>query len=120
MRFLADMGISPRTVDWLRERGHDAVHVLDERAGTTADTEIFAWAIEKRRILLTHDLDFSDLIAASQGELPTVILFRLRDMRPSSVNRVLELLLDSYADELTACAIFTLREGHVRWRPLPL
>lgn len=30
MKFLADMGISPRTVEWLRQQGYDAVHLLDE------------------------------------------------------------------------------------------
>jgi predicted nuclease of predicted toxin-antitoxin system len=29
MRFLADMGISLRTVSWLREQGHDVVHLRD-------------------------------------------------------------------------------------------
>jgi uncharacterized protein (DUF433 family) len=27
MRFLADAGISPRTVEFLRQHGHDAIHV---------------------------------------------------------------------------------------------
>jgi len=27
MRFLADAGISPKTVEFLRRSGHDAVHV---------------------------------------------------------------------------------------------
>ena len=30
MKFLADMGISPRVVSALRERGHEAVHMQDE------------------------------------------------------------------------------------------
>jgi predicted nuclease of predicted toxin-antitoxin system len=30
MRFLADMGISQRVVEWLRTKGHDAVHLRDE------------------------------------------------------------------------------------------
>ena len=28
MKFLADMGISPRTVNWLKNRGYDAVHLV--------------------------------------------------------------------------------------------
>jgi hypothetical protein len=32
MRFLADAGISPKTVDFLRQRGHDAVHALQRAA----------------------------------------------------------------------------------------
>ncbi len=30
MKFLADMGISPRVVEELRQQGYDAVHLLDE------------------------------------------------------------------------------------------
>jgi predicted nuclease of predicted toxin-antitoxin system len=30
MRFLADMGVSERVVEWLRTNGHDAVHLRDE------------------------------------------------------------------------------------------
>ncbi|MGA3124738.1 MAG: DUF5615 family PIN-like protein [Polyangiaceae bacterium] len=30
MRFLADMGVSPRVVHWLHEHGHDAVHLRDQ------------------------------------------------------------------------------------------
>jgi predicted nuclease of predicted toxin-antitoxin system len=30
MKFLADTGISPRTVNWLKAAGHDAVHLVDE------------------------------------------------------------------------------------------
>ena len=29
MRFLADAGISPKTVEYLRSRGHDAFHVRE-------------------------------------------------------------------------------------------
>ncbi len=32
MKFLADMGISPRTVAHLQRVGHDAVHLHDEDA----------------------------------------------------------------------------------------
>ena len=30
MKFLADVGISPRVVEELRQKGHDAAHLLDE------------------------------------------------------------------------------------------
>lgn len=29
MRFLADAGISPNTIDFLRRNGHDAVHICE-------------------------------------------------------------------------------------------
>ena len=30
MKFLADMGISPRTVNWLINQGYDAVHLIEQ------------------------------------------------------------------------------------------
>src|SRR5208337_3067643 len=30
MRFLGDMGVSRRVIEWLRAAGHDAVHLRDE------------------------------------------------------------------------------------------
>ncbi|MGH9891619.1 MAG: DUF5615 family PIN-like protein, partial [bacterium] len=30
MRFLADMGVDVRIVEWLRQEGHEATHLRDE------------------------------------------------------------------------------------------
>jgi predicted nuclease of predicted toxin-antitoxin system len=65
MRFLADMGISPRTVDFLRDAGHDAVHLVERGFHELGDPDILALVREEERILLVHDLDFSDLVAAA-------------------------------------------------------
>jgi Domain of unknown function (DUF5615) len=45
VRFLADMGLDVRVVDWLRDRGHDATHLRDEGPQRLPDAEIFANAI---------------------------------------------------------------------------
>lgn len=42
MRFLADMGVSLRTVEWLRESGHDAVHVREYGMHRASDATILA------------------------------------------------------------------------------
>ena len=41
------------------------------------DPEILRKARTEGRILLTHDLDFADLVAASGSALPSVVIFRL-------------------------------------------
>jgi len=81
MKFLADRGISPRVVTALRKQGHDAVHLQEQNLGRLLDGAILAKARAEGRILLTHDLDFGELLAASGGILPSVIIFRLKDMR---------------------------------------
>jgi predicted nuclease of predicted toxin-antitoxin system len=52
------MGISPRIVSALRERGHEAVHLQEQGLGKMPDGEILAKALSEGRVLLTHDLDF--------------------------------------------------------------
>jgi hypothetical protein len=54
MRFLADMGISPRVVEELRLKGHDATHLLDEGLYRMSDGEILEKARLEKYILLTH------------------------------------------------------------------
>ena len=39
MKFLADMGISPRVVEELREREHDAIHLVEEGLNRLPDGE---------------------------------------------------------------------------------
>lgn len=120
MRFLADMGISPGTVQYLRQMGHDASHLTEGRRQRLEDSDILVLASQESRILLTHDLGFGDLLAASGQNLPGVVIFRLKDMRPDNVNRHLELALAAHGEALTAGAILSVSERRIRRRMLPL
>ncbi len=120
MNFLADMGISPVTVAFLRELGHEAVHLHEEGLDRLKDPEILLKAREEGRILLTHDLDFSELVAASGARLPSVIVFRLRNMRPNNVNRYLQRIVELHVRALEKGAIVSVTEGRIRIRSLPL
>ena len=120
LKFLADMGISPRTVQELRDQGHDALHLHEEGLERLPDEEILEKARGEGRILLTHDLDFSQLLAQTSAEGPSVILFRLADMRPESVSHHLRLVLVQAEEELRQGAIVSVREGQIRVHPLPI
>ena len=70
MRFLADMGISPKTVEFLRAEGHEAIHLYEQGLHRLADPAILTKARQEQWVLLTHDLDFGELVAASGARLP--------------------------------------------------
>jgi predicted nuclease of predicted toxin-antitoxin system len=120
MRFLADMGISPRTVDYLREKGYEAMHLHELGQDRLPDGTILATALREKWIILTHDLDFSELLAASGAQLPSVITFRLRDMRPDRVNLHLDAILADHVHRLEQGAIISVTEQRIRVRPLPI
>lgn len=120
VKFLADMGISPKAVDFLQNLGHDAVHLHEQALDRLPDPAVMAKAQNEERILLTHDLDFGELVAASGTRLPSVIIFRLRNMHPERVNRYLQSLVAQHRSILEQGAIITVTEGQMRVRPLPL
>jgi len=120
MKFLADMGISPRVVAALRERGHAAVHLQEQGLGKASDGEILAKARTEGCVLLTHDLDFGELLAATHEGLPSVIIFRLKDMRAANVNDHLFSILEKQTAALEKGAVCSVTERKVRIRTLPI
>jgi len=120
MRFLANMGVSTRTVAWLRQEGHDAVHLHDEGLQRAADEDILAKARAEARIVLTMDLDFGYLLAISGEKLPSVVLFRLEDESSEVVNKRLGDTLAQCASDLEAGAIVSVSEMSIRVRRLPI
>ena len=120
MRFLADMGISPRTVDYLQDLGYDATHLHEEGLDRLSDSDVITKARRERRVLLTHDLDFGELIALSEARLPSIVTFRLRSMQPNNVNRHLRAIIEQHREALESGALVTVTEGHIRVRRLPI
>lgn len=120
MRLLIDMGIAPSAAVALRLLGHDAEHLEDRHESRLADREIVCAAREERRIIVTHDLDFTDLLALSGAPSPSVVTFRLRSMRPDRVLARLVAVLSAQHDDLEAGAIVSVSEAFTRVRRLPI
>lgn len=120
MKFIADMGISPEAVRFLTSLGHDAIHLHDQGLDREDDPDILEKAKREGRILLTHDLDFGDLVAASGAALPSVITFRLRNMKPANVNRYLKEIVIQHQQALDRGAFISVTEGKLRVRLLPM
>jgi predicted nuclease of predicted toxin-antitoxin system len=114
------MGISPEIGKYLTDLGNDAVHLSDMAMERASDFEILEKALSEHRIMLTHDLDFGRLLAFSGAKLPSVIIFRLKDMRPDSVNKVCDGVIRGFADELEKGAILSVDDKKIRCHPLPL
>ena len=120
MKFLADMAISQRTVTWLRDQGHEVVHLREQEMQRAPDDVILAKARDEERILLTLDLDFGYLMAVSGAVLPSVILFRLGNETAEVVMQRLEDVLACCAADLLSGALVTVGEDTIRVRQLPI
>jgi len=63
IRFLANMNISPKTVESLSKKGWDIIRVSNILPVNTSDQEILDLARQEGRVVVTQDLDFSALLA---------------------------------------------------------
>ena len=120
MKFLGDMGISPRTIELLRGQGHDAIHLIEENLERMTDPNILEKARQEERILLTVDLGFAQLLAISGDALPSVILFRLGNVSREVVNSRLLSVITDYATELKSGVIISVSDVAIRLRQLPI
>jgi predicted nuclease of predicted toxin-antitoxin system len=120
MRFLADMGISLRTVEWLREKGYNVVHLSEEGLQKLPDPEVLEKTRLENRILLTIDLDFTQLLAISRSLLPSVVLFRLGNENYNQINDCLDVLLEEYVDDLQSGVMISVSSKSFRVRKLPI
>ncbi len=120
MRFVIDMNLSPRLPGLLAESGDEAVHwatVGDPRA---EDHEILAWARRYEHVLLTHDLDFGAILAATQADSPSVLQVRTQDVSPEHIVPLLVSAIRQYDEHLERGALITCEEWRTRARILPI
>jgi predicted nuclease of predicted toxin-antitoxin system len=121
VRFVVDANLSPRVAGYLRDGGHDAVHVAEVDLLFAADPVIMAWAREHRRVIISNDSDFGTLLAQQEAGGPSFVLFRqLQDRKADGLAALLLANLDTVADDLAAGAVVTITPRHLRVRALPI
>ena len=120
MRFLANAGISPLTVQFLSELGHDAVHIRTLGLERASDSELVDRARQDSSVLITFDLDFGDILALGVLDKPSVIIFRLADQRAQSVNQRLATVVAAQRAQLESGALILVEDSRYRIRKLPI
>lgn len=120
MKFIADMGISLKTVKWLRNQGYDVVHLSEQGLQRLPDEDIFKKALEESRVILTMDLDFSQILATVKTSLPSVLIFRVSDERAENINKRLSELIEMCIAEIKEGAIISITDSKFRIRHLPI
>jgi predicted nuclease of predicted toxin-antitoxin system len=120
MKLIIDMNLSPRWVRVLLDAGIEAAHWSTLGAATAADFELMAFAKENDYVVLTHDLDFGAILAATHGEKPSVVQIRAENVTPEAIGATVIEALQQLADELDVGALVTIDPQHTRLRLLPL
>lgn len=120
MKLLVDMNLSPRWVEALSHAGIAAHHWSAVGVGNAPDAEIMAYARAHDYVVLTHDLDFGAILAATHGHKPSVVQIRSAELSPNIIGNQVVAALKQMADEIEAGALLTIEPGKTRLRVLPL
>lgn len=116
MRLLADENIERGMVKTLRSKGHD-IKAISEISPRASDEEVLAIARKERRLLLTRDKDFGDMVHRQFKLSSGVLLIRFSGLNLKSQERLLLAVLKQYGDKLNH-HFSTLSESGLRNRPM--
>src|SRR3990170_4790345 len=120
VRFLLNMNVPRELGSRLRGRGHEFRHAGDIGLSRAADSTILLRAKESGETLVTHDLDYGNLLAFSGDKSPSVIIFRLRNTHPDTLDRRVTRAWPEIEAALSGGAIVVLEDAAVRIRRLPV
>jgi predicted nuclease of predicted toxin-antitoxin system len=120
VKFLIDMNLSPLWVSFLAGHEIEAVHWSTIGEPEAADAEILDFAAVKGWTVLTHDLDFGVLLAASRTNTPSVVQVRCQDVLPSATGDIVLRAIRTAEGQLEAGALVTVDAFRHRIRLLPI
>lgn len=120
MKILLDMNLSPKWASMLHGSGFECIHWSSIGRQDAFDSEIMRWAKDNDHIVFTHDLDFGDILAATNAEGPSVIQLRAQNIDPSATGPLVVAALRQFRKQLESGALIVVDENKARARILPI
>jgi len=114
------MNLSLGLVEPLDAAGYEVQHWSQVGDHGAPDSKIMEWAAQNEAVVITHDLDFSAILASTKGRSPSVIQIRTQDTLGEGFIAVLIVALQHFSEMLESGAIVSIDENGQRARALPL
>jgi predicted nuclease of predicted toxin-antitoxin system len=120
MKLLIDMNLSPRWVATFTAASIQSVHWSAVGSLCATDAEIMTYAKAHDFVVITHDLDFGNILASTHAEKPSVVQIRAENITPEAIATPVIAALRQMAAELEDGALVTIDPLRTRLRMLPL
>jgi predicted nuclease of predicted toxin-antitoxin system len=120
MKILLDMNLSPLWVPVLTQAGFETVHWSAVGRQNAPDSELMLWAKQNGYVVFTHDLDFGDILAATNADAPSVIQVRTQNLHPEFLGASVVRILNQFREQLLSGALIVIDEQKTRARILPI
>lgn len=116
MRFIANENVEKRIVNALRKNNHDVVYCAELKSRMDDDI-ILQMANKEKRILITNDKDFGELIYIQRKIAYGVLLLCFQTENSLHKSKIINEVLEKYKDKIPHHFV-TISERKVRIRPL--
>ena len=120
LKFIVDMNISPLTVSRLKKKGWEILRISEIMDVRSSDIDILNYARDNKKVVITHDLDFSELLAVYGYESPSVINLRLGNASPDFVTQRIVDIVFQLEEELKKGIVVSVDDISARYRNLPI
>jgi predicted nuclease of predicted toxin-antitoxin system len=120
VKFLLNMNLSRQLGQLLETQGHVWRHVRDFGLGRAEDRQIVEAAKASHEVILTHDLDYGQLLAFSGDVRPSVVIFRCRNILPVALFELMRKNWDEWGPALEEGALIIVEDAAARIRRLPI
>ena len=107
MRFVLDESVDFPLADFLRQLGHDVTAVAHDYPHALQDREVLRIAFNERRVLITNDRDFGELVVRQRMAHAGMILLRLGAEDLATKQWWLRHVLEQHAQDLGGIVVVT-------------
>jgi len=114
LKLLVDVGVGKIVETLLRADGHDVLAIRDIDA-RLSDLEILKLAVKERRLILTMDKDFGELVHWSKEDHAGVLLLRLEEATGDEKVAVIRRVFQVYGQKVLG-NFSVFRQGRLRIR----
>ena len=120
MNILADVNVSAEVVVLPRAAGCEVQRVPAVMNARASDIEIIARARGEGSVVLSHDQDFTAILAVTGATMPSLVNLRVSYVDAERLARSIAAVLHATEDDLAAGAIVTIDDRGARVRRLPV
>ena len=116
MKFKLDENLPIEAATILSQAGHDAHIVLDEELRGASDAQISLVCREEKRVLVTLDTDFCNILAYPPETHPGIIVIRTLDQSKPIVLGFIENIANAVKSERVDGRLWIVQKDGIRLR----
>ncbi len=116
MKFKIDENVPPFVAGLLRADGHDALTVAEQSLSGAVDERLATICSQEGRVLVTLDLDFSDIRQYAPGSGPGFVVLRPKRNDRADIEQTVNMLLVGLAKDEVSGNLWIVRHTSIRVR----